>query len=400
MGESFLESLPPEEKSRLAYIEGLEDLFRTKVLEIDPEKDGTETPKEVLVISRDPGSAAALMPVMEELRKDKTIKMMAVVDGRAEEAFEKKFAVKDVTPQMALAADTVVGKPDVVLADSSTERGIETYAAATFEEVPMVLVEDYYANTLGYLDRLKKRGLRFPEKICVMDEAAKKIILEKFPEVEASIEITGQPAFDRFATEDTNHIEKRIKNQLGLQESEKLITIMSALEGADFNTKLAEGLTKSDPSLRFVFRRHPRDNISYEEYRRIFADAGIEIIDTNSLDTNEVGAASDLVITSSSTEALNGIYRRKPTMHVIDRELDRFKSGEVPPPVMLGASVGIFDFADLRKKVEEILNRSSQLYSEISKNMQDYYPSDGKNAERVAKVVNRIIEKGKLDPPG
>jgi len=67
---------------------------------------------------------------------------------------------------------------------------------------------------------------------------------------------------------------------------------------------------------------------------------------------------------------------------------------------MLGASVGIFDFADLRKKVEEILNRSSQLYSEISKNMQDYYPNDGKNAERVAKVVNRVIEKGKLEPPG
>ena len=179
-----------------------------------------------------------------------------------------------------------------------------------------------------------------------------------------------------------------------------MIAAFGGIDAEALVGKLAEGLTKSDPSLRFVFRRHPRDNISYEEYRRIFADAGIEIIDTNSLDTNEVGAASDLVITSSSTEALNGIYRRKPTMHVIDRELDRFKSGEVPPPVMLGASVGIFDFADLRKKVEEILNRSSQLYSEISKNMQDYYPSDGKNAERVAKVVNRIIEKGKLDPPG
>jgi len=391
MGESFLESLPPEEKSRLAYIEGREDLFRTKVLEIDPGKELSEAPKEVLVISRDPGSAAALMPVMEVLERDKSIKMKAVVDGRAQEAFERKFGVKDVTPQMALAADTVVGNPDVVLADSSTERGIETYAAATFREVPMVLVEDYYANTIGYLDRLKQRGMRFPEKICVMDEAAKKIILEKFPQVESSIEITGQPAFDRFATEDTKGIEKYVKTQLGVGESEKLVTIMSALEGRDFNTKLAAGLSECGPGLRFVFRRHPRDNISYEEYMRIFADAGIEIIDTNHLETNSVGAASDLVITSSSTEGLNGIYRRKPTIHVIDRELEYFKSGEIPPPVTLEASIGVFGFGELSKKVEEALNEKSALRAKIGQNMERYYPRDGKNSQRVAQVVESFL---------
>ena len=106
----------------------------------------------MLVISRDPGSASALAPVMELLHHDDSIFMRVLTDGRAEEILEKEFPMKDITPQdMTIGADQILGTPDVLLVNSSvSEKGLETYAVATYPEVPMILVEDYYTSSLGF----------------------------------------------------------------------------------------------------------------------------------------------------------------------------------------------------------------------------------------------------------
>lgn len=397
---SFLRHLPPEEKKRLAYIEGRDDLFETKVFEVQGSVEAAQQQKKknVLVVSRDPGSANALWPVMELLHHDDTVAIKAVVDGRAEEILQDKFTMKDVTPKDgALEATEVLGTPDALLIDSSTsERGIEMYASATYPEVPSVLVEDYYTASLGYLQRLKERKLPYPQKICVMDSEAKKIIVRDFPELENRIEVTGQPAFDRFATEDTEGIKAEVRKELNLAPDEKLITFMGAQGELKLLEKMANELKKVKVKYRFALGIHPRYNTEalQQRYKEIFRNVDITYIDAEQIGINKIGAASDLVMVVVSTEGLNAIYRREPTIHITDTKfVVPQKDLTPPPPVTLGASVGLDDMSGFATTVERLLDPDSAENEELKKHMEENYPVDGKNAERVVDLLKAEIAK-------
>ncbi|TSC65107.1 MAG: hypothetical protein G01um101491_11, partial [Parcubacteria group bacterium Gr01-1014_91] len=394
-----LRDLPPEEKKRLAYIEGREDLFETKVFEMesssDIEEQGQEK-KNVLVISRDPGSANALWPVMELLYHDDTIAMKAIVDGRAEEILQDKFTMKDITPKDgALEAEQVLGTPDALLIDSSTsERGIEMYAAANYPDAPMVLVEDYYTASHGFLQRLKERKLPHPKKICVIDSEAKKLIVKEFPELEDRIEITGQPAFDRFATEDTEGIKTEVRKELGLAPDEKLVAFMGAQGELALLEKLAGELKKVKTKFRFAFGVHPRYNteVLQQRYKEIFRNAGIEYIDTERAGVNNIGAVSDVVVIVVSAEGLHAICRRKPTIHIIDPKFVKAQRDlNPPPPVKLGASMGLDDMNGFATTIDHLLDPESVENIELRKHMEENYPVDGKNSERVVNILKAEI---------
>ena len=392
-----LHNLSPEEKKRLGYIEGRDDLFPTKVFEIQNSfKAEVEEKKNVLVISRDPGSANALWPVMELLYHDDTIAMKVVMDGRAEEILQDKFTMKDITPKdTVLEAEQVLGTPDALLIDSSTsERGIEMYATANYPEIPIVLVEDYYTSSRGYLQRLKDRNLPYPKKICVLDSEAKKLIVKHFPELEERIEVTGQPAFDRLALEDTEGIQTEVRKELGLAPGEKLITFISAGTTIELIGKLANELKGITTKFRLALGVHPRDNTPREVYENLFRGAGIECINADALGINIAGAASDLVILIVSVEGLHAIYRRKPTIHITDPKFTTPQEDlPPPPPVKLGASVGLDNMDYFAGKAEALLDPESAENTELKKHMEEQYPVDGKNAERVANILKAEISK-------
>lgn len=385
-----MQDLPPEEKKRLAYIEGREDLFRTKVLEIEKGAGDNFTGKikNVLVEARDPGGANALAPVLELLNREGGTNIKMITDGRAQEIIQGKFKTKDITPQdNILKAVGVVGSPDAVLIGVSDEAGIEMFVSANFPEVPSVLVEDYYGSSLDYLSRLEESRQPFPKKICVMDEVARDIIIKKFPELSDAIEITGQPAFDRFTKEDTKKVAEETKKELGIKPKEKIVTFMSAMEDMALIKRFAEELAKIK-GCRFIFRKHPRDNVTMEDYRMAFESRGIDFVNTMYMPTDKIAAASDLVIVTTSTEGLSAIYRRKPSINIIDPE---YSDRGAPPSVKLGASVGLDRMENLAICVEELLDPKSKRSKDLQKGMKKHYSADGKNAEKVVKVLNSVV---------
>ncbi|PIR77456.1 MAG: hypothetical protein COU30_02345 [Candidatus Magasanikbacteria bacterium CG10_big_fil_rev_8_21_14_0_10_38_6] len=347
----------------------------------------------MLVSTRDPGSGNALLPVLKKLSSDQGIQIDVLTDGRAQELIQNNFQTENITPEnMILGSDNVIGTPRVILMDKSSEMGIDTYVTTTFPDVPRILVEDYYTNTTQYLSALKERNLPPPEKICVMDNGAKELIIKEFPELEDIIVVTGQPAFDKFINENTEQLAHEVKQKLGLQTTDKLVSFMSTMDEPEKIKKIAKSLKESAGDFYLAFRRHPRDNVSYETFKYILTDAGIKVIDTNQFSTNDIGAASDVVLTTWSTEGLHGIYRRKPTVHIIDRNYRVPESINFPlPPVQLGASVGIDTVDKIATVLPQLLDSKSVLNKKLHKNMEEQYPADGKNAERVANVVRQYL---------
>lgn len=387
-----------EEKKRFGYIEGHPDLFETKFLRIESEKPEQER-QNVLIVTRDPGSANALIPVVESLREHGHSNLVVLTDGRAQDLIQKKFKTSDITPPgMALEAIDIVGSPNLIITDaSSSEQGLETFCASTYYDIPMVLVEDYYTSSLHFLRSIKERdtgqhNLRMPDLICTMDEEAKNLIINEFPDLKDRVIVTGQPCFDKIATEDTQRIEKEARAKLNIPHDTRLISYMSQMESPEMISRLAENFSKVHGKCIFIFRRHPRDNVSYEEYEEIFRKHGIELINSGGFSTAEISAASDLVVTGWSTEGLNAIYRGKPVIHITDQELQDIPSDlTLPlPPVKLGASIGINHIEDLAERINRLNDPDHLIKDRISEAIRKNYPKDGKNTQR---VINAIHEK-------
>lgn len=83
-------------RERIAYISARPDLFETKVLRINTL---SKTPKKKLLVStRDPGSANALLPVIQKLAQNSELQIDILTDGRAQEVMERNFQVTNITP--------------------------------------------------------------------------------------------------------------------------------------------------------------------------------------------------------------------------------------------------------------------------------------------------------------
>lgn len=390
-----LHNLSPEDKQRFAYIEGREDLFETKLLTIESDNPGVES-KNILIATRDPGSANALIPIIELLQKNGGANFAILTDGRAQSQIQEKFSTKDVTPaDSVLEISNLIGIPDLIITDASSEPGLETYCESTYYDVPMVLIEDYYTSSAHFLRAIQERNkgdqknLRVPDAICVMDEEAKKLITQDFPELEERIVVTGQPAFDKIANENTEEMKHETRKKLNIPDNTKLMSFMSQMERPEMIEALAQSIQSMSNPPAVIFRRHPRDNRSYEEYEEIFSRHGVQLLHSDTMTTSEVNAASDLVITGWSTEGLNAIYRGKPTIHITDKKLQ-----EIPeylslplPPVKLGASIGVDSMDNLSEQMNALNDPDSTLASDLQRLAEKYYPKDGKNTERVIKAI-------------
>lgn len=387
--------LTPDDKQRFAHIEGREDLFETKLLTIESGK-ATNADRKILIATRDPGSANTLIPIIEALQEQGNAKFYILTDGRAQEKIQATFATQDITPErMVLDVYETIGTPDLIITDPSTsEQGLETFSGATYNSVPLVLIEDYYASALGYLKAAKERNksgdnLKIPEVICAMDEEGKKLITDVFPEYADRIVVTGSPYFDAISQENTEKIQEETRHKLGVPKGTTLIAYMSQMEHLGMVEELAKNLSETHSSPIIIFRRHPRDNRSYEEYEEIFQKHGLTPTRSDDFTTAEISAASDIVITGWSTEGLSAIYRRKPTIHITDRELQNIPD-EIPnplPPVKLGASIGLDHTSDLREKLDRLQEPNSVVKTQLFEAMEKYYPGDGGNTQRAVEAI-------------
>lgn len=393
-----LRGLPKDEALRIAYLEGREDLFPTKFLRIESESPVAEPESQnVCVLSRDPGSGNALAPVISLLRKEKGIALSALADGRAEEIFRKQFPVTaDESGREGLDALKNIEAPSLFLTGPSEEPGIEVSTAATYPETPMVLLDVLYGDSLRLFKKFKERGIAQPEAICVIDQEAKRIILEHYPELADRIKITGLPSLDRFASEDTAGISARTRAELGISADDKVVVFMATVDmNGEFLRAVAEQFQNVKTPFHFIFRRHPRDNTAYDAYRATVETAGLSWIDTQKFDTDAVGASADVILTTTSTEGLHAICRRIPSLHINDTRYKALYPGTfLPlPQVKLGASAGTENVSEVPVLLSGLLDVHSDLYTRVRQGMETNYPRDGKNAQRVVEVIKEVLAK-------
>jgi len=396
-------SIEPGGTNHNTYIEGKEALFETKILRL---RRFWKPNENVVIFSRDPGSATALSPVMKLLHQN-GVGLSIVTDGRAEEVLRRDFPnTKDLTPKGSiLHIAEMLENPNLILTDTSaSNRGLETFAAATLADVPIVLVEDYYMTGNTYLTRLKEmQPPRSPARICVMDAAARQIIAEKFPDLAERIVITGQPAFDRFSKEKTQEIKERVRSELRLAPADRLIVYIGTGAGqvdelraaAPHLAHVAQTLQeKTGGGLYVSFRKHLRDNTPDSTYVEILRNAGVPLANDAAISWNDISASADTVMTSWSTSGLDAAFRRIPVVYLNDESVRTPEVGiSYPlPPVTLGASVAVYRMDELPARLAPLLDSETGEVRSLKTAMEKHYKTDGKNAERVASVISELLQ--------
>lgn len=370
---------------------------QTQVLHvIQTQTQGQSLVPKILVCSRDPGSAAALLPVVTQLQKKYDLYFLT--DSWAKQIFLDHLALENIPTASSLLADVVIPQPDVVLVDpSASDRGLENYVELHFKQAPLVLLEDYYGTALPALQRFAEFGV-VPQRVCVMDQFAQALILKTYPQLKEKIIVTGQPAFDQLAHEDGTMQYQQVRAQLGVEADTKMVVMfgVAADSRALLRAIMEQWLqAKISQPYYFIFRAHPRDQIKQTEYDAIVTQAGLQTRSTLDYTADEMNLAADVVMTTTSIQGLYGVYHRKPTIHILDRQYGGYSQNMiadyVPPPCQCGASLAVSDLTKLSTMIPALMTADSTVYQDLQKNMAKYYMLDGQNTARVLQVVDQLL---------
>jgi len=411
----------PDKREREVIEQGETKLFSLSSENSEPNKE------KILICGRDMGIARTLSPVVKILEQ-KGYNLSILTDKPAENHFVKEFNVEEEEIDSLLNTVEKV-KPNLVLSGVSASGGpgLEYYGIKTAEgqhdkeHIPSVVVEDFW----GSSTRSKQLEYNvFPDIVCTFDEYSKLINKDNLYSAgiknvdESRFIITGSPTFDEIKEEkNREEINEKVRSAFKLKSSDNIISFMGQLPPDDLeNLKLfINSLLKisdkagSDSGLVLAPRIHPhiftkqQYNNYKNQYKEIFnslSGSNIKLIETaDQFTTDDVAIASDTVVSSYSTEGVKAVYRGKMALFMLlpglgQKSIKTDYGIDSLPPIDQGAAAGVFKEETLQKTLEKILF-DKEYQKNIKNNQKLNFNLDGKNTDRVIKVIEKILSENK-----
>ncbi|MFA5853925.1 MAG: hypothetical protein WC866_02445 [Patescibacteria group bacterium] len=299
----------------------------------------------IVFLCRDHGGWNTLLPVIEILLQGKEVSLFVVASGWTLGLIEKSpmpFGEARALREMKVPFDSL--KPKVfVTAGSWSDYHLEITARTTHPGTSMLYVENNYQMYSGLFAHMVRSRVRLPEFVCCIDGQSLVNLEAAYPQFghESRAMTTGHPDFARFVAEDASvRIEARSCLALG---DRRLVTYVGTPDNKRFVIAFAQALRELQgvDTVNFTVRPHPRDKTRGATYAKIFRHYQLPYIETESQDVNTVVAASDLVLSTWSTEIIHAALRCIPAVYVVDRRYVNPDAGvRFPlPPVHAGAAL-------------------------------------------------------------
>ncbi len=236
--------------------------------------------------------------------------------------------------------------------------------------------------------------------IAVMGPFAKKAYVNMGVPPE-KVFVTGQPGFDILYQKKLD--KDWLRAELGIPEDKGLVTLATQpspslrIWGEGMYEKVVTAVVQAMeqfPEKQLVIKLHPAE--TGEECRQILDQIGCDrAIICRDIDIHEVLYASDLLITVHSTVALEAMLLDKPVimMNLSDKP-------DPYPYARSGAALGVYKEEDLAPAMKQALS-DPKARDELARNrkrfaMEHAYKLDGQSAQRVADLITRLIEEGKV----
>ncbi len=342
---------------------------------------------------RDTGSVNACLPVIQILKE------VGVPVSVYAEAAAQVFLKDKVIFVSESRLDHLLDTTKLVVATTAHKGGnrrVDLIQKAKSRNLPVILVEDMWAGHSAF------NGNVLPDGVCVMDEFAKSLILQSWPNYpESHVHITGSPVFDNYAGFQKETARRKLRKVFSLSQNWPTVFFAGQVWGMPQAIKMfIEALNDFDYPFYLILTDHPSVVLSEatEEFKRIYLEYRNElgklrvgkVVDPNGLTSREIMAGSDIVVGMYSSMTVEACYLRKPVLIIWSSEIGQSLSDALNnrlnewPITSFGASLK----AESVNEIKNCLGRIIVDDAEDMKSAQEkHFKTDGLNGRRMAEAI-------------
>lgn len=300
----------------------------------------------------------------------------------------------------------------VVVASSQSDEGTAASftALSMAHSTPRIGIEDMYGSIIPTLRATKAANVGAFNRVCVIDDVARAMIMKAYPETTDSIVVTGGPQFDKTLDMRSrlHSLRATLRSKVNVSEEQKVFLVVGDLVGTseilDLLTTAIRNVGLSD-SAKIILRAHPRAKESEKEVARhyleesehsaMFVDPGRELAPTS----DDLLPAADVVLSAMSTTSHNAILLEIPgTVYVgtpaCRALLQQEKSMDKTPEVMAGAGWQVDTPNDMVNVINAILGKGDAeallRLMAVQKKIASY--NDGKATQRVYTEMKKLMQ--------
>ena len=231
------------------------------------------------------------------------------------------------------------------------------------------------------------------DKFATYGDSTKEILTKISCYSEDSIVITGQPKYDIITKIKSSFNREEFCKKWGIDPNRKiamlLTQILSSEEERSIYLRNVLKAFKEFPEIQVVIK--PKAN--EEWHKQVLVEEGVtDGVVLPNINAYEPMYISDFVSTVSSTAAVEAMFFDKPVLIV-----NLTNRSDALPLIQSGATVAVTDVKDLATSVKKILY-DKETHELLAKAREKFvndqvYKLDGKSSERVAELVESLINK-------
>jgi hypothetical protein len=353
----------------------------------------------IVASMRDYGEVNVLLPVIEELLKDKNYGVSIFADGPGEKILKNKSRFKKIKVEKNILVNIAneVESANMVLVSQSVNSGIDNSLVSTAAteagiKAVTVAIEDFPGGGSALNNVLSsKNNLLIPDWQCVMNEESKKAVIKARPNLDPKrIVITGLPNFDKINVYEKENTRNEFREKYEVKENENIIVWVGGYGEVDSESLkiFLEGLKNSAlENYRLVIRRHPSDERSKEFFDNITTDFYDHLLDTSSESIDVVRQSADLIVTINSTESVKAVCEGTLTLLVIIPEILK-QTGEPNFTFLIaedGSTAVVREKSEMVKTLKKVFN-DEKFKNGLNEKMKKW-KVDGKATERVVALI-------------
>jgi len=361
-------------------------------------------------LRRESGASRYFRRLWKELNKDDNFKKLCTYDGRnlyAEIGAELRFYFLVVFPRFIENIEVAKRmirreKPYLILIEEEYGEFERTLAvAARLEGTPTlgiqhgIIVPTHY----GYIFEKEDKGkMILPDFTVVYGQYHYDLLTKHGIYDPERVIVTGQPRYDILHRVDGIYSKQKFLERNKINPAHRILlwtTQSHALSDGEnaLNFETVFETMQNIENVTLIVKQHPGEEERHTEMikdylRKYKVDA---ILTKKDSDTYEQIYVCDLLMTKSSTTAMEAVALNKPVII-----LNLSGEADLVDYVEQGVALGVYKEEDLKIAIEKLMASDLELAGNREQYIRKYlYKIDGKAAERVVNVIERIIHKEK-----
>lgn len=306
-----------------------------------------------------------------------------------------------------LADATLREKFDVIVVSPSQSKDGNNETATIVNrmstKIPVCVIEDMWGSAVPFLKKINDDILK-RTTVCVVDQFAKKMLLERSGIKAKKLFVTGGPQFDRVLELRKNWNEQRNLIRRNMADDAHVYLVAGGVNGTDEILDLVRPVLR--PQDVIIFRQHSRSTakdrkLSEKMIETIKKEGGkfLEVDKKIAPYTESLLAGSDFVLSGfSTTNRYAIILGIAGTIYVgtksFKKDLWAEKKLKLPPEAEFGAGWYVKNAKEMKAVVEDVVAPvAGKCRKELIKKQQKIAQfCDGKATERVIRVIEKIIK--------